>query len=201
MDDKQIVDLIREENELGFIELADKYGRLLFYIAKGILGNRTQDIEECVNDTYLKLWNNIDNYDVEKASLKTYLKVIVRNTAINKLRDLSRHENNQMSDDISEVAQYYVDNSQDVEEQVFNRESLDLLNSLIKGLKPRDREIIIRKYFYLQSSKEISKSMKITVTAIDSKASRLRKKLKTEFDKVEAKNWLNKVKLKQDSLE
>lgn len=183
LQDQKIVNLIKEGNELGFVKLADKYEKLLFYIAKGILGSRTEDIEECVNDTYMKLWNNIDKYDINKASLKTYLKIIVRNTAINRLRDLSRHENNQLSDDISEIAKYYADNSQDIEDRIFAKESIETLNELIKSLKPKDKEIIIRKYFYLQSSKQIAKAMKMTVTAVDSKASRTRKKLKKEFDK------------------
>ncbi|NLJ90960.1 MAG: sigma-70 family RNA polymerase sigma factor [Clostridiales bacterium] len=183
MKDQKIVNLIKEGNELGFIKLADKYEKLLFYIAKGILGSRTEDIEECVNDTYIKFWNNIDKYDINKASLKTYLKIIVRNTAINRLRDLSRHENNQISDDISEVAKYYADNRQDVEDKIFAGESIKKLNELIKGLKPKDKEIVIRKYFYLQSSKQIAKAMKMSVTAVDSRASRAKKKLKNDFYK------------------
>lgn len=185
MKDEKIVKLIREEDELGFIKLGDKYGKLLYYIARGILGNRAEDVEECVNDTYLKFWNNIDNYDMEKASLKTYLKVIVRNTAINRLRDLSRHERNQITDDISEVARYYVDNNQNIEDYVFTKESIEKLNVLIKKLKPKEQEIIIRKYFYLQPSKHIAKSMNMTVSAVDSKASRTRKQLKTEFEEEE----------------
>ncbi len=183
MNDQKIVSLIQEGNDQGFAKLADKYEKLLYYIAKGILGNRIEDIEECVNDTYMKLWNNIDKYDINKASLKTYLKVIVRNTAINRLRDLSRHENNKLSEDISEIAKYYADNSQDVEDKIFAKENLDSLNTLIKGLNPQEQEIIIRKYFYLQSSKHIAKAMKMTVTAVDSRASRTRKKLKQEYDK------------------
>lgn len=181
--DKKIINLILDGNELGFIKLANKYEKLLFYIAKSILGNRIEDVEECVNDTYLKLWNNIDKYDSNKASLKTYLKIIVRNTAINKLRDLSRHENNQISDDITEIAKYYADNSQNVEKSVFDKEDLKRLNILIKDLKSVDREIIIRKYFYLQSSKHIAKAMNMTVTAVDSRSSRTRKALQKEFNK------------------
>ena len=185
MSDQKIVDLIKEENELGFIKLADKYEKLLYYIANGILGNRSQDIEECVNDTYLKLWNNIDNYDISKASLKTYLKIILRNTAINRLRDLSRHEKNQLSDDISDIAKYYADNSQNVEKQIASKENIKRVNELIKNLKPKDKEIIIRKYFYLQPSKHIAKAMGMTVSAVDSKASRTRKKLKLEYESEE----------------
>lgn len=189
MKDQKIINLIIDGNELGFIKLANKYDKLLFYIAKGILGNRIEDVEECVNDTYLKLWRNIDKYDCEKASLKTYLKVIVRNTAINKLRYLGRHENNQISADISDVAKYYADNSQNVEKSIFDKEDIERLNILIKNLKEVDQEIIIRKYFYLQSSKHIAKAMNMTVTAVDTRSSRTRKVLQKEFNKEEDSLW------------
>lgn len=181
--DQKIINLILEGNELGFIKLANKYEKLLFYIAKSILGNRIEDVEECVNDTYLKLWNNIDKYDSDKASLKTYLIIIVRNTAINKLRDLSKHEKNQISDDITDIAKYYIDNKQNLEKSIFDKEDLSKLNTLIKNLKSVDQEIIIRKYFYLQSSKHIARVMDMTVTAVDSRSSRTRKILQKEFEK------------------
>jgi RNA polymerase sigma-70 factor (ECF subfamily) len=181
--DEAIVSLIYEKNELGLSKLADKYERLLMHIAAGILGSRSRDIEECVNDTYLKLWKHIERYDMEKASLKTYLKVIVRNTAINKLRDLSKREERELPDDISDIAKYYVDHSQSVEGQIFSKENMKQLNKVISHLNERDKELVIRKYFYLQSSKDIAVATKMTVTAIDSRLSRLRNKMKQEFEK------------------
>ncbi len=183
MKDEAIVNLIYEKNEYGLVKLADKYEKLLIYIAKGILGSRSRDIEECVNDTYLKLWNHIEKYDMSKASLKTYLKVIVRNTAINKLRDLSRREDRELPDDVSDIVKYYADNSQNVEGKIFAKEDIKRLNEVIENLNKKDRELVIRKYFYLQSSKDISKAMNMSVTAIDSRLSRLRGKMKQDFQK------------------
>jgi RNA polymerase sigma-70 factor (ECF subfamily) len=181
--DEAIVNLIYEKDEVGLQKLAEKYEKLLIHIAGSILGNRSRDIEECVNDTYLKLWKHIERYDMEKASLKTYLKVIVRNTAINKLRDLSKREERELPDDISDIAKYYVDHSQNIEGQVFRKENISKLNEIIGQLNKKDQELVIRKYFYLQSSKDIAKAMKMTVTAIDSRLSRLRSKMKQEFEK------------------
>jgi len=183
--DEAIIDLIYEKNEIGLLKLADKYEKLLVHIAATILGSRSRDIEECVNDTYLKVWKHIERYDMEKASLKTYLKVIVRNTAINKLRDLSKREEKEHPEDISDIAKYYIDQNQSVERQVFRKESLQLLNQVIGNLNKKDHELVIRKYFYLQSSKDIAAAMKMTVTAVDSRLSRLRNKMKLEFDKMQ----------------
>ena len=92
MHDKKLITLIEEKNEECISLMADKYEKLLYHIAYGILGGRAEDIEEWSNDTYLKFWNNIGKYDLEKASVKTYLKVILRNTAINRLRDIGRKD-------------------------------------------------------------------------------------------------------------
>ena len=88
MTEEDIIELIKSQENAGMEALADKYGKLLSYIISGILGKRPDDIEECVNDTYLKIWRNVDNFDFSRASLTTYLKVIARNTAINRLRDV-----------------------------------------------------------------------------------------------------------------
>ncbi len=183
MKDEAIVNLIYDKNELGLLKLSDKYERLLIHIATGILGSRSRDIEECVNDTYLKIWKNIEQYDMEKASLKTYLKVIIRNTAINKLRDLSRREEREFTEDVSDIARYYIDQRQNVENQIFSKENMKQLNKIIAHLSKRDQELVIRKYYYLQSSKEIANATNMTVTAIDSRLSRLRNKMKLEFEK------------------
>ncbi len=68
---------------------------------------------------------------------------------------------------------------------MFRKESLQLLNQVIGNLNKKDHELVIRKYFYLQSSKDIAAAMKMTVTAVDSRLSRLRNKMKLEFDKMQ----------------
>ena len=58
MNDEKIVDLYWERTETAIDETAKIYGNYLFTIANNILQN-TEDAKECVNDTYLKAWNNI----------------------------------------------------------------------------------------------------------------------------------------------
>ncbi|MGB4657559.1 MAG: sigma-70 family RNA polymerase sigma factor [Mobilitalea sp.] len=185
MRDDKILKLIKARDEKGLLIITDKYGKLLTYIAANILGNRTMDIEECVNDTYLKIWTHIDKYDFNKASLKTYLKTITRNTALNKIRDIGRTEIMLHSEEIDEVLEKYIDYYADPEKKTIDRESIETLEGIIKNLKQEDKELVIRRYFYLQSSKNISKTMEMSVTAIDNRLSRLRTKMKREFERRE----------------
>ncbi len=182
LNDRELMRLLREEEENGLAVMDKLYGKLLYHIAAGILGSRYEDIEECVNDTYFKFWRKLDTYDINKASIKTYLKVIVRNTAINKLRDIGKREEGLMDYELSDVAATYVDESQNVEEHMVNKEDVRKLNDVVAGFCSRDKELVIRKFFYLQSSKEISGAMDMTVTAVDCRISRLRARIKREFE-------------------
>lgn len=182
MTDKEMLELILKDEEKGLSFLAEKYEKLLIYIVAGILGNRIRDVEECVNDTYLKFWRNAKTYDMEKASITTYLKVIARNTAINRLRDIRRHEEKTYSEDFTDIAAAYADFGQNIENKIENKEKAEHLGKVIALLQDKDRELILRKYFYAQSSKVIADAMNMTVTAVDSRLSRLRVKMKVKFD-------------------
>ena len=58
MNDKAITELFLARDEAALDEVARRYGRMLMSVALGITGNE-QDAEECVNDTYLAVWNSI----------------------------------------------------------------------------------------------------------------------------------------------
>ncbi len=180
--DNKIVKLIKNQEEEGLKVLSEKYEKLLVYIATGILGNNREDIEECVNDTYLKVWKHIESFDFEKASFKTYLSVIVRNTSINRLRKISKIEGMAQKEELSDLAAEYVDQKQNVELSMEQKENMEVLNRIIGGLKKKERELVLRRYYYLQSSKEIAFHMGMSVNAVDSKLSRLRKQMKKEYD-------------------
>ena len=183
MSDEKILKLLQAQNEEGITAIADKYEKLLKYVASNILGDRTRDIEECVNDTYYKIWKNSNNFDFNKASLKTYLKVIVRNTALNKLRELKKSEPEVNSQDYGSLLENYSDYCNNPEKKALDKENIKLLEDVMSELNKKDRELLLRRYFYLQSSKDISEKMGMSINAIDSKLSRLRIRIKDEFER------------------
>ena len=56
MNDLEIIELYFERDEKAIKETDAKYGKLCHSIANNILNNE-QDSEECVNDTYIGVWN------------------------------------------------------------------------------------------------------------------------------------------------
>ena len=86
MDDSRIIDLYFARSEQAISETKLKYGRYCRYIAYSILRS-DEDSEECVNDTYLRTWNEIP--PKRPKSLQTFLGKITRNLSLNKWEKLS----------------------------------------------------------------------------------------------------------------
>lgn len=81
MDDQMIVDLFWRRSSDAIAETAKKYGSYCYRIAYHILAN-TEDSEECVNDTYLKVWDSIPPARPNRFS--AFIGKITRNLAINR---------------------------------------------------------------------------------------------------------------------
>ena len=81
MQDSKIIDLFFERSEQAITELSIKYEKLCKQISINILGNE-EDALECINDSYLGVWNTIP--PTKPDNLKYYLCRIVRNNALKK---------------------------------------------------------------------------------------------------------------------
>jgi len=91
MEDEKIIALYWDRNEDAIRETSSKYGRLFFRIAANLLRSR-EDREECVNDTYLGLWNSIPKE--RPSAFSVFACRITRNLALKKFEYLSAAKRN-----------------------------------------------------------------------------------------------------------
>lgn len=181
--DEDIIELLAKKDQRGIELIAKRYEKLIRYIAVTILRDRESSVEECINDVYLKIWTHSAQYDYEKASLKTYLKAITRNTALNYLRKLCKLEELEGMDESDTIQSEYIDYSQTPEQKIIYQEEVQILNQILASLKKKDKEFVLRRFYYLQSTKQIAVAMGMTENAVDSKLSRLRKKIKKRYER------------------
>ena len=78
---RSIIALYFARDERAISETDRVYGKFCMGLSQSIVGNH-QDAEECVSDTYLKVWNTVPPKD--PPSLKAYLGKILRNLSINR---------------------------------------------------------------------------------------------------------------------
>ena len=174
--DHDIIEFLAAKDERAVALMAERYEKLIRYIAVTILGDRSESVEECINDVYMKIWMKGHLYDFEKASFKTYLKAVTRNAALNHLRKLKRLEELEGLDE-------YIDYRQNVEQQMIFQEEVQALNRILRELKKKDKELVLRRFYYLQSTRQIAAAMEMSENAVDSKLSRLRKKITKRYRK------------------
>lgn len=176
MEDAEIIDLYFRRDEKAIKETDAKYGRLLFKVANNILCS-SSDSEECVNDTYLKAWNSIPPNEPE--SLRSFTAKIARNNAINMLekRTALKRGLGQMNAVLDELEEC-IPSDKTVEDGVDERALTELLNKFLKGLPKRSRVIFIKKYWGLESVKDIAERLKISESNVKVTLYRTREKLK-----------------------
>ena len=175
MDDAKIVQLYFERNEQAIEETANKYGRYCTSIANNILGNK-EDVEECVNDTYLNTWNSIPPH--RPKVLSTFLGKIVRNLAFNRYKHdhADKRGGGEMPLVLDELAEC-VSGSDNVADEYATKELVSTINEFLSTLPEDKRKIFVRRYWYTESVVEIAKRYNMESTAVSMILSRLRTKL------------------------
>jgi len=85
MEIAQTISLIKARDESGLSDLYDHYAAALNGIINRIVGSEAI-AEEVLQQTFLKIWEKIEQYDEAKSSLFTWMARIARNSAIDKVR-------------------------------------------------------------------------------------------------------------------
>lgn len=85
LDDAALIARINQQDEAALGELYDRYSRLIFSVALGVIGQRGM-AEEITLDVFTRVWQKADTYRAEQAKVVTWLARITRNRAIDVLR-------------------------------------------------------------------------------------------------------------------
>lgn len=181
MNDSQILELYRARSENAIAETANKYGKYCHYIARNILHDN-EESEECVNDTYLKAWENIPPQAPEQ--LGTFLGKITRNLALNKHKHDTTQKRGagQVSLALDELQECLPDGS-DVEQVVDELVLIETLNQFLASLPTETRKVFMRRYWYVSSIKEIAADFNISESKVKMLLLRARNELKKTLEK------------------
>jgi RNA polymerase sigma-70 factor (ECF subfamily) len=176
--DEQLLWQLHNDPRAGLQTLMDEYLGLVSVIVKNRISSvcTIDDVEECVSDVFFAFYQRRKDIDLQKGSIKAYLCSIAKRKAI----DLYRSKVIEMSkvslDD--EYTQESTTNGFTVEESFITNETSNILMKAICDLGEPDHEIIVRKFYFRERSKDISRRLNMTVTAIDSRTSRALVKLR-----------------------
>ena len=171
MEDAKIIELYFRRSEEAIVQTDKKYGKYCYTIAYNILGN-VLDSQECVNDTYLKVWETIP--PARPSKLSVFIGKLARNLSIN----LKRSADADLA--YEELDGMISDNAMDIHDKVILKNAV---NSFISGLSKRDRKIFIQRYWYMCPSVEIAKELGLSDSFVRVKLFRMRDDFKKHLEK------------------
>lgn len=178
MDDRHIVALLQKRSESALEAIAEKIGPRLQAIALNILGN-SQDAQECVNDTYLALWNAIPPEDPDP--LSAYAFRICKNKALSRLRRSGAAKRSGYTLSLDELAQYI---GHDTLERVMDAKLLgEAIDRFLDTQSKENRVLFLRRYWFGDSVQSIAASRGLSENTVSVHLSRIKSKLRAYLAK------------------
>lgn len=152
------------EEKSKFEQIYLQYKGLMFHVAFQILHNE-QDAEDAVHQAFVKIAENIRKID-RPVCPKThgYVVTIVENKAIDQYRKQHKHPSAELNEEIQGIEPDF--------------EGVTDLAKCILKLPPRCREMILLRYHYGYTVREIARMMDISLVSANQLNQRAKKKLK-----------------------
>lgn len=176
MEDSQIVELYWQRHSDAISETANKYGAYCFTIADNIL-HSVEDSEECVNDTWLHAWNAMPPQ--RPSVLRIFLAKITRNLSFDRFnaRNAEKRGGGEIALILDELGEC-LDSGADTEAAYEAKELRQSIRRFVRALPKRDGNVLVRRYFFVDSVADIAKRYNLTENNVMVILSRTRKKLK-----------------------
>ena len=201
--DDDLAQRIRERNPEALETLITRYSREVFYFIRLVLDGVgvTQDAEECVNDLFVAVWQEIDAFDPGRGTLRTWLTMRAKYIALDRRRQLCRRQMHNMQP-ADENRQWALDNGggrkvygwggyendnrvalpphpeSSMEHLLEQTERREELRQALATLPELDRYLIYQRYFKFASTEELAAKTGLTRHAVDTRLWRARKSLR-----------------------
>jgi RNA polymerase sigma-70 factor (ECF subfamily) len=138
-----------------------------------------EDIEECVGDVFASIYIYYNENKAPDGEITAFVGTVARRKAIDVFRKLTRNTIHTVSVDDEEVST--LESPDNTIEKIENKEMRSVLLSCIEQLGEPDSTIIIQKYFFMRSSKEIAETVSMTPDAVRMRSKRALEKLRKQL--------------------
>ncbi|MFK7905523.1 MAG: RNA polymerase sigma factor [Chitinophagales bacterium] len=159
--EEQLVTLLKAHNKVAMGMLYDNYAAALYGIIMRITQSKHHS-ENILQDSFVKIWKNIQSYDASKGRLFTWMLNIARNTAIDFTRSKGFRKTSK-TDSID--TQVYTPDNLSTETNV---QSIGL-QDIVAKLDPNLKQIIDLVYFQGYTQKEIAEEFDIPLGTVKSR--------------------------------
>lgn len=175
MADNEIIDLFFARSEQAITELDTKYGHTCRKLSFNILNDHL-DVEECMNDSYLGVWNAIPPQRPDP--LLAFLCRIVRNLSIARYRHNTAQKRNSAFDLALSELEYCIASPDTVEQSLEVKLLAQTIEQFLDTLTVENRVIFMRRYWFADSYADIAERTGLTQKNVSVRLNRLRRSLR-----------------------
>src|SRR5437762_13566390 len=96
--DEDLAQRLQQRDPEALETLISRYSREVYYFIRLVLDGIgvSQDAEECVNDLFIAVWQEIDTFDPSRGTLRTWLTMRAKYIALDRRRQLCRRQTHTM---------------------------------------------------------------------------------------------------------
>lgn len=174
---RQVVDA--EEDALG--ELYDRYSGMLRALARRILGD-SAEAEDVLQEGFLQIWRQAGRYDPGRSSVSTWMSLIVRSRAIDRLRTRRVVDRTSQSAQQENPDRY---TSPEGERNVLEQERAGRLRDELGRLPAEQRQVLEMAFYGGLTQSEIATQTGIPLGTVKTRTllamKKLRKALRNEI--------------------
>jgi len=142
--DEEIIALYKDGDSEVFKCLIDKYSPPLYNFTARLTDEH--NAPDIVQDTFIKAWKKIRAFDPSKASFKTWIFAIARNTAIDFLRKKKSLNFSELEEDGGSFSEQIPDENLIPAEALQKLEDSQLLNKLLEKLPLQYKTVLVLHY-------------------------------------------------------
>ncbi|NBL64016.1 sigma-70 family RNA polymerase sigma factor [Flavobacterium sp. NST-5] len=159
MTQEDLLPQIYKKDDRAFTLLYDMYSKSLYAVIHNLISD-TEEAEDALQETFVKIWKNIDSYNESKGRFYTWIVNIARNTAIDKLR--SKGFNNSRKNLSSDNFVHLLDDTNKLTQKI---DTIGI-KEFIKKLKPKCIRIIDLLFFKGYTQQEAADELEIPLGTV-----------------------------------
>ena len=155
--ESELVALLKQRTQTAFSYLYDNYAPALYSVIFSVLQDK-ELANDVLQEVFIKVWKQIDQYNPEKGRLFTWLVNVSRNASIDTLRSRSYQDQRQNRELTSNV--YTAAGSTNIETDKIG------LRKIVNNLKEEYKVLVELAYFQGYTQDEISKFLNIPLGTV-----------------------------------
>jgi RNA polymerase sigma-70 factor, ECF subfamily len=172
--DAALMRQVVERNPGALSELYDRHASTLLALSRRILGT-VPDAEDALQEVFIHVWNQASRYDPARSSVSTWLVLITRSRAIDRLRNRAVVER---THEASQTAVPVEHASLEGMESVFLRERRERVRRELDNLPPEQRQVIELAFYRGLTQSEIAASADLPLGTVKTRTLLAMKKLR-----------------------